>query len=85
MWWLLRCSSLLLVTCMKCLSALILCQRATHLVALVGRFVTERNGYWWSLDWGYGFLTTVLFLGDRGGTVVKALRYKSEGRWFDSR
>ena len=23
--------------------------------------------------------------GDRGGTVVKVLRYKSEGRWFDSR
>ena len=23
--------------------------------------------------------------GDRGGTVVKALCYKSEGRWFDSR
>jgi len=22
---------------------------------------------------------------DRGNTVVKALRYKSEGRWFDSR
>ena len=21
----------------------------------------------------------------RGGTVVKVLRYKSEGRWFDSR
>ena len=24
-------------------------------------------------------------LGDRGGTVVKVLYYKSEGRWFDSR
>ena len=24
-------------------------------------------------------------VGDRGGTVVKVLRYKSEGRWFDSR
>jgi hypothetical protein len=23
--------------------------------------------------------------GDRGGAVVKVLRYKSEGRWFDSR
>ena len=23
--------------------------------------------------------------GDHGGTVVKVLRYKSEGRWFDSR
>jgi len=21
---------------------------------------------------------------DRGGTVVKVLRYKAEGRWFDS-
>ena len=29
--------------------------------------------YWW------------LRSGDRGGTVVKVLRYKSEGRWFDSR
>jgi hypothetical protein len=26
-----------------------------------------------------------LLLGDRGSTVVKVLRYKSEGRWFDSR
>jgi len=24
-------------------------------------------------------------MGDRGGTVVKALCYKSEGRWFESR
>jgi hypothetical protein len=23
--------------------------------------------------------------GDRGSTVVKVLRYKSEGRWFDTR
>jgi hypothetical protein len=23
--------------------------------------------------------------GDRGGTVIKVLCYKSEGRWFDSR
>ena len=26
-----------------------------------------------------------LWSGDRGGTVVKVLCYKSEGRWFDSR
>ena len=26
-----------------------------------------------------------MHMGDRGGTVVKALCYKSEGRWFDSR
>ena len=26
-----------------------------------------------------------LVFGDRGGTVVKVLCYKSEGRWFDSR
>jgi hypothetical protein len=25
------------------------------------------------------------YLGDRGSTVVKVLRYKSEGRWFDPR
>ena len=31
-------------------------------------------------------LLTVLYLvGDRGGTVVKVLCYKSEGRWFDPR
>ena len=24
-----------------------------------------------------------VYIGDRGGTVVKALCYKSEGRWFD--
>ena len=27
--------------------------------------------------------TYAMFLGDRGGTVVKVLCYKSEGRWFD--
>jgi hypothetical protein len=26
-----------------------------------------------------------LVFGDRGGTMVKVLCYKSEGRWFDSR
>ena len=32
------------------------------------------------------FLTsTQLVVGDRGGTVVKVLRYKSEGHWFDPR
>ena len=29
--------------------------------------------------------TTEVTRGDRGGTVVKVLCYKSEGRWFDSR
>ena len=24
-----------------------------------------------------------LVIGDRGGTVIKVLCYKSEGRWFD--
>ena len=28
-------------------------------------------------------MLTHLIGGDRGGTVVKALCYKSEGRWFD--
>ena len=28
---------------------------------------------------------TAVRLGDRGSTVVKALCYKSEGRWFSSR
>jgi len=30
-------------------------------------------------------LLLLLVIGGRGGTVVKALCYKSEGRWFDSR
>ena len=29
--------------------------------------------------------TKLYFVGERGGTVVKVLCYKSEGRWFDSR
>ena len=29
-------------------------------------------------------LNTYISMGDRGGTVVKVLCYKSEGRWFDS-
>jgi len=28
-------------------------------------------------------LPFALFMGDRSGTVVKVLCYKSEGRWFD--
>ena len=31
------------------------------------------------------FIIGKLNSGDRGGTVVKVLCYKSEGRWFDSR
>jgi len=27
----------------------------------------------------------IIYLGDCGSTMVKALCYKSEGRWFDSR
>jgi hypothetical protein len=30
-------------------------------------------------------IMVVLYSEDRGGTVVKVLCYKSEGRWFDSR
>jgi len=30
------------------------------------------------------FIQAVVTKGDRGSTVVKALCYKSEGRWFDS-
>jgi hypothetical protein len=29
--------------------------------------------------------SSTLYSGDRGGTVVKVLCYKSEDRWFDSR
>ena len=31
------------------------------------------------------YISTLIFIRDRGGTVVKVLCYKSEGRWFDSR
>jgi hypothetical protein len=33
----------------------------------------------------YKILYNILLLGDRGSTVVKVMRYKSEGRWFDPR
>ena len=29
--------------------------------------------------------SVIIWYGDRGGTVVKVLCYKSEGRWFDPR
>ena len=32
-----------------------------------------------------GFINATYLRGDSGSTVVKVLRYKSEGRWFDSR
>ena len=31
------------------------------------------------------FVPLLSVFGDRGGTVVKVLCYKSEGRWFDCR
>ena len=34
---------------------------------------------------GYIFCQVHGSIGDRGGTVVKVLCYKSEGRWFDCR
>ena len=30
-------------------------------------------------------VVVLVVVGDHGGTVVKVLCYKSEGRWFDSR
>jgi hypothetical protein len=30
------------------------------------------------------YIVGTLQVGDRGGTVVNVLCYKSEGRWFDS-
>jgi hypothetical protein len=30
-------------------------------------------------------IVVIIIIGDRGSTVVKVLRYKSEGRWFDPR
>ena len=35
--------------------------------------------------WSFFLSSATLISGDRGGTVVKVLCYKSEGRWFDSR
>jgi hypothetical protein len=46
-WWLFRCSSLLLVTCMKCLAVLTVYQTANRFF-IVGRDVTERDLYGWS-------------------------------------
>jgi hypothetical protein len=31
------------------------------------------------------YISYLMLLGNCGGTVVKVLCYKSEGRWFDSR
>ena len=39
----------------------------------------------WLLDFWKIYASLLLAIGDRGGTVVKVLYYKSEGRWFDSR
>jgi len=36
-----------------------------------------------SLDVVAYFSHNIYTCGDRGGTVVKVLCYKSEGRWFD--
>jgi len=30
-----------------------------------------------------GLMNNPVYVGDHGGTVVKVLCYKSEGRWFD--
>ena len=36
-------------------------------------------------EWGFSLIERMhSTMGDRGGTVVKVLCYKSEGRWFDS-
>ena len=37
------------------------------------------------LSFHFIFVMNILLRGDCGGTVVKVLRYKLEGRWFDSR
>jgi len=31
----------------------------------------------------YIYIYIYIYIGNRGGTVVKVLCYKSEGRWFD--
>jgi len=36
------------------------------------------------MDYFSYLFAKVLYMLDRDGTVVKALCYKSEGRWFDS-
>ena len=47
-------------------------------VLLVWRVTVAHNAVTW-LD----LVTTIKLGGDRGGTVVKVLCHKSEGRWFD--
>jgi len=66
-------------------------------VAQFGELVGRYNNHYvgmeeWSLSWLFSFGTRRKWvflayicetIGDRGGTVVKVLCYKSEGRWFD--
>ena len=47
--------------------------------------MTERPGILKSASCGKFSELLCSYPGDRGGTVVKALCYKPEGRWFDSR
>ena len=42
-------------------------------------------GYFFLLIWVCWIVMVLKSSGDRGGTMVKVLCYKSEGRWFDSR
>ena len=57
--------------------------RFVYLVALFARIYIYIYTYIYE-EGNYLFVGQYIY-GDRGGTVVKVLRYKSEGGWFDSR
>ena len=54
-------------------------------------YISKRWLLWKTLGWTGKLKADIIFpkygiiFGDCGGTVVKALCHKSEGRWFDSR
>jgi len=48
----------------------------------VGRYLIKRITLWYKML-NVGLQNVHVIIGDRGSTVVKLLRYKSEGRWLD--
>ena len=47
-------------------------------------YISDALSYVYKMFDLYFFVLLVVY-GDRGGTLVKVLCYKSEGRWFDPR
>ena len=66
-----------------------LCDRLQTLAITIGRRASSPNFACNKMSprkkVSYFPLSIMTHLGDRNGTVVKVLCYKSEGRWFDSR